>query len=111
MTCPELEEYSAKTITDDMSVMATTSYGQIIGVCLNGIIRRKNLESDEDIEGEHCQNKKFYKIIKFLKYVEEESDIFGKYLDCDKVLCVKILSVDCTWRGRGIAKELMDNTR
>ncbi|GJQ86084.1 putative acetyltransferase (GNAT) family protein [Trypoxylus dichotomus] len=106
-TCPELEEYSVKTMKDGMSVMATSSFGQIIGVCLNGIIRRRNDGEKED----ESSNPKFCKIIKFLQYIEKESDVFGKYPEISKILCVKILSVDRAWRGRGIAKELMDKTR
>lgn len=112
-TCPELEEYSIKTIDDGMSVMAITPYGQIIGVCLNGITRKKDSE-ELDIHNaseDSCHNKKFCKIIKFLQHIERESNIFAKYTEINKILCVKILSVDCSWRGRGIAKELMDKTR
>ncbi|KRT78701.1 Acetyltransferase [Oryctes borbonicus] len=96
-------------MNDGMSVMAATPFGQIIGVCLNGIIRRRE-ELDAEKEDENS-NPKFCKIIRFLKHIEKESDIFGKYPEMSKILCVKILSVDGAWRGRGIAKELMHKTR
>ncbi|XP_022918320.1 arylalkylamine N-acetyltransferase 1-like [Onthophagus taurus] len=112
-TCPELEEYSVQTIKDGISLMAVSASGQIIGVCLNGIIRRNenrencNDDNDNDVHG----NEKFLKIIRFLRYADKMSEIFEKFTDVDKVLCVKILSVDGSFRGRGIAKQLMDRTR
>ncbi|CAH1160175.1 unnamed protein product [Phaedon cochleariae] len=57
-----------------------------------------------------CEDEKFSKIVKLLQHIEEISDPFQKYPGVDKAIVVKILSVDDTYRGRGIAKELMSKT-
>lgn len=108
-TCIELEEYSLKSIKDGTSLMAITDSGNIIGVCLNGKILKDEPEEDE----EECPNPKFGKIVKLLNYAGNEGSkiIAQRYPDVEKTMFVKILSVDGAWRGKGIAKELMDKTR
>ncbi|XP_017786621.1 PREDICTED: dopamine N-acetyltransferase-like isoform X2 [Nicrophorus vespilloides] len=106
-TCLELEEFSVKSIKDGLSLMAVSESGKVVGVCLNGAMRRNDVEEDE----EDCPNEKFAKILNLLETVDKQADIFGKFPDVNSVMNVKILSVDTTWRGRGIAKQLMDRTR
>lgn len=38
--CKELEDYSTKSLPDNCSVKAVNSRGEIIGVYINGIVRR-----------------------------------------------------------------------
>ncbi|KAF2901482.1 hypothetical protein ILUMI_04707 [Ignelater luminosus] len=108
-TCVELEEFSIKSIKDGISLMAITNSGNIIGVCLNGKIDQNEPEEEE----EECPNPKFSKILKLLAYAGKEGSkiIAEKYPDVEKIMFAKILSVDGAWRGKGIAKELMDRTR
>lgn len=106
-TCLELEEYSVKCIKDNLSLMAVSESGKIVGVCLNGAQLRDQPHEDE----EECPNPKFAKIVNLLETVEKNVDIFSRFVDVNKIICVKILSVDGSWRGRGVAKELMDKTR
>lgn len=86
--------------------MATGPEGEIVGVCLNGIMRR-----DDPEEIFVCPNKKFEKILNLLDTVDKQADTFGQFPDVDQIMLVKILSVDGSWRGRGIAKALIDRTR
>lgn len=104
--CEELEEYSVKSIEEGASLMAVDSNGDIVGISLNGVIKRDDPEEEFD-----CPNEKFAKILKLLDTVDKRADIFGQFPDIDQVLLVKILSVDSNWRGRGIAKALVDKTR
>lgn len=106
-TCPDLEEFSLKAIKDNVSYMAITDSGKIIGVCLNGLIERNAPEEEELI----INNSKFSKIFNLLTYVDVEANVFGKYPDVDKMIFVEVLSVDGSWRGQGIAKKLMNKTR
>lgn len=108
-TCVELEQFSLKSINEGTSLMAVSSSGKIIGVCLNGKLQNDDPKEEE----EECPNPKFAKILKLLDYADQEGTqiIAQKYPDVDKVMFVKILSVDGAWRGKGIAKELMDRTR
>ena len=105
-TCPDLEEYSLKAIKDNVSVMAITNSGKIIGVSLNGIVRKHQKEEESEIT-----DPKFTKIVELLEHIDREVDIFGRYPDIDKQMLVEILSVDGSWRGLGIAKKLMNRTR
>lgn len=103
-TCIELEYYSLQSIKDGVSVMAINETGDIIGVCLNGISARNDVVEDEA----ECKNEKFAKILALLSHVDKEVNVFGKYEDIDKILIIKIISVDSNCRGRGIAKILCD---
>ncbi|KRT84410.1 hypothetical protein AMK59_2792, partial [Oryctes borbonicus] len=93
-TCPDLEEFSLKAIKDNVSLMAITESGKIIGVSLNGIIER-NITGDDLI----VTDPKFSKILGLLTYVDKEADVFRRYPDVDKMILVEILSVDGSWRG------------
>ncbi|KYB28020.1 Dopamine N-acetyltransferase-like Protein [Tribolium castaneum] len=106
-TCPELESYSIKDLDSGLNLKAVSN-GKIIGVCLNGILTRGYLE---EIEEANCEDKKFESILRLLDHVAVQSDIFSHFPDVDKAMVVKILSVDSSLRGRGIAKDLMNRTR
>lgn len=105
-TCPELEGYSIKSIEEGVSLMAVDSNGDIVGITVNGVINRDEPEEEFD-----CPNEKFSKILNLLETVDKQADVFGQFPDIDNLLLVKILSVDSSWRGRGIAKALVDRTR
>ena len=89
-----------------LSLKAVSPSGQIIGVCLNGVIDR----AEEEDEGE-CENPKFRKIKNLLEQVYTEANIFGRFPLVEKVLDIRVASVDEAYRGRGIAKALFDHTR
>lgn len=103
--CPDLEKYATKDIDNGINLIALYN-GKIIGVCLNGVM-------EKGVEEEHFEIKdeKFAKIVKLLTTVDRESDPFQKFPDCNKGMTVKIISVDGTYRGKGIAKDLMAKTR
>lgn len=106
-TCDELEDFSIKSIHEGVSLMATSTAGEIVGICLNGVLSRDDPE-EEDFQ---CPNKKFAKILKLLDFVDKEANVFGQFPDVEKILSLKILSVDGSWRGQGIAKALIDKSR
>lgn len=110
-TCAELEKYSLKSIKEGTSLMAVTNSNHVIGVCLNGTII--NSTSDEEEGEEDCANVKFSRVRSFLDFCGKEGTkaIIQKYPDVEKIMFVKIISTDTAWRGKGIAKELMDRTR
>ncbi|KAK9738015.1 Acetyltransferase (GNAT) family [Popillia japonica] len=107
-TCPDLEEFSLKAIKDNVSLMAITDSGKIIGVSLNGLIERNIAADDDDLD---VTDPKFSKILGLLNYVDKEANVFERYPDVNKMILVEILSVDGSWRGQGIAKKLMNKTR
>ena len=108
-TCPSLEEYSLKSIEQDVSLMAVNPSGTLLGVSLNSI-KYRNMSSTQDAK-EPINDPLFAKIGTMLNYVDVESDIFGKYPDIDQQLSLDIISVDTKCRGQGIAQKLMDRTR
>lgn len=107
-TCLELEEYcSMSTLENNLSLMAVSTSGAIVGVLLNG-------KMDPPCEGDPeyittCENPKFKKILRLLRYVDQNVTRNGQYEDLN-VLEIRILSVDSSWRGKGIAKTLVEKT-
>lgn len=105
--CIDLENFSLKEINNGVNLKAVYN-GKIIGVSLNGILERGWIDTTDSYT---CEDEKFSKILGLLDHVARESDPFKKFSDCDKAMTVKIISVDGTYRGKGIAKELMAKTR
>ncbi|XP_076247423.1 arylalkylamine N-acetyltransferase 1 isoform X4 [Calliopsis andreniformis] len=107
-TCLELEEYcSMSSLENNLSLMAVSTSGAIVGVLLNG---KMDPPSDKDEEPEYittCENPKFKKILKLLHYVDKNVNHDGKYRGLN-ILEIRIISVDTNWRGKGIAKALVE---
>ncbi|BFG00366.1 dopamine N-acetyltransferase [Drosophila madeirensis] len=108
----ELEHHSLETLQDQLSLMAVArSEGpgqagcKIAGVILNGILRPgdtvlalQKLQASSDIN--------FKKIFELLYNHNLKVDLFGRF-KVDRIFDVRILSVDASYRGQGIAKELV----
>jgi len=109
-TCQELEDYCNRSIPDGLSVMAISSTGRVLGVCLNGAMNRAD-EEVYDVNAIECSNKKFECILKLLTTVSKEAKVFERFPDIDKILDIKIISVDESCRGQGICKALVDRTK
>ncbi|XP_075232597.1 arylalkylamine N-acetyltransferase 1-like isoform X1 [Lycorma delicatula] len=111
--CLELEQYCINSIPDGASLMAQNNAGDIVGVCLNGIDVRGGTKASEEVNvaDEECSNPKFKKILNLLSVVGKQSDVFGQFPNIDKVLEVRILSVDDNYRGKGIAKSLIERSK
>ncbi|KAF5282072.1 hypothetical protein FQA39_LY00597 [Lamprigera yunnana] len=110
LTCEELETYSVKSIHEGTSLMAITNSNEIIAVSLNSTIKSDDRSGTDN---EPSENTKFSKVKNFLDYYGREGtkEIAKRYPDVEKIMFVKIMSTDVAWRGKGIAKELVDRTR
>ncbi|XP_067629663.1 arylalkylamine N-acetyltransferase 1 isoform X2 [Eurosta solidaginis] len=108
--CPELEEYSLKCIKDNCSFKAVHNNGELIGVFLNGLLRRPPPNTEPVKAADSCQHAKFKKILSLFDRIEEHFNIFDLYPDCDVILDGKILSVNTDYRGLGIAGKLTEST-
>ncbi|XP_049826010.1 arylalkylamine N-acetyltransferase 1-like isoform X2 [Aethina tumida] len=106
--CLDLETYSLKELNNGLNLKAVMD-GKLIGVCLNGMLHRGFVD-DIDIN-EKVDDPKFTKIVRLLNFVAKDSDVFQHFPDCDKAMYVKILSVDTSLRGKGIAKDFLARTR
>lgn len=107
-TCLELEEYcSMSSLENNLSLMAVSTSGAIVGVILNG-----KMDPPSDQEPEYitmCENPKFKKILRLLYRVDKDVNRDGKFQG-QNILEVRIISVDTNWRGKGIAKTLVEKT-
>lgn len=109
--CKELEKYSTKNIHEHCSYKAVNGRGEIVGVNINGLINKPK-ETDDAPEklAANCEHPKFKKIMALMDYVDEHFNIFDLYPDVDRLLDIKIMSVDSRYRGLGIAGKLTDRT-
>ncbi|CAH0561251.1 unnamed protein product [Brassicogethes aeneus] len=107
--CMDLEKYSLKELNNGLNLKAVLD-GKMIGVCLNGILERGFVD-EIDLNDDSVKHPKFSKIAKLLDFVAKDSDVFQHFPDCEKAMSVKIISVDTTLRGRGLAKHFMLKTR
>jgi predicted GNAT family acetyltransferase len=93
-----------------LSLMALSATGKVVGVSLNGSHEPGHLEEMQE-NADNCPNPRFRKILQLLVAVERGSDVFSKFPDVDRLVEVRILSVDTAVRGRGIAKALLEKSR
>ncbi|XP_054736531.1 arylalkylamine N-acetyltransferase 1 [Anastrepha obliqua] len=109
--CPELEEYTLKCVKDNCSFKAVHNNGELIGVFLNGLLKRPPPDAAvPDKPADSCQHQKFKKILNFFDRIEENFNIFDLYPNTDTILDGKILSVNSDYRGMGIAGRLTEST-
>lgn len=109
-TCAELENYCVETILEGLSLMALSATGKVVGVSLNGSHEPGHLDEMQE-NADNCPNPRFRKILQLLVAVERGSEVFSKFPDVDRLVEVRILSVDTAVRGRGIAKALLEKSR
>nr|ADF43200.1 arylalkylamine N-acetyltransferase [Biston betularia] len=107
--CFELEEYAAATLEDMVSVAAVDENGDYVGIVINGIARKE--EVDYSDKSEECPNPKFKRILKVLGHLDREAKIFEKLPEnCHSVLEVRIASTHTGWRGRGLMRVLCEES-
>lgn len=108
--CKELEKYSLKCVKDNCSYKAVNKKGEIIGVFINGLMKRPPPNAEPEKAAPSCAHPKFKKILGLMDYIEEKFNVFDLYPDVDVIIDGKILSVDTTCRGLGIAGRLTERT-
>lgn len=84
-----------------------------MGVILSGLTcrsdsRKENNESEKDPTTK--DNTKFNIITTLLDKIERETDVFTKYPNIDRIMDIKIISVDESFRGQGVCKALINKT-
>ncbi|CAH2269176.1 jg1707 [Pararge aegeria aegeria] len=107
--CFELEEYASSSLADDASIAAVDENGDYVGIVLNGVVRRE--EVDYTDKSDDCAHPKFKRILKLLGHLDREAKIWDK-LDpsCHTVVEVRIASTHTGWRGRGLMRVLCEET-
>lgn len=81
-----------------------------MGVVLNSVTYKSDCEQNNESEETPKEKNKFSDITTLLDKVEREADVFGKYPNIDRVMDIKIISVDESFRGQGVCKALIDKT-
>lgn len=90
--------------------MAVSQTGDIMGVILNNIMHRD--EEEEDDEDDNCNdNLKFKEIVVLLEKIKKEADVFAQYPNVNRILEIKIVTVNEAYRGQGVCKALVDKTK
>lgn len=109
--CKELEKYSTKNLHEHCSYKAVNGRGEIVGVNINGLINKPKVTDDTSEKlADSCEHPKFKKIMALMDYVDQHFNIFDLYPDVERLLDIKIMSVDSRYRGLGIAGKLTDRT-
>lgn len=130
--CEDLEEYCKKSIPDACSYKAVNSNGDIVGVYLNGIIKKPvsfmlhtsyndnhyslqifyvSKQSEDEVAvplASKTSHEKFKIIMQLMDYIDSKFSIFDLYPDIDAFIDGKILAVDPRYRGKNIAGRLTD---
>lgn len=81
-----------------------------MGVILSSITCRNDCQKNDQDEEELADNTKFNDITTLLDKVERETNVFGKYPNVNRIMDIKIISVDESFRGQGVCKALIDKT-
>ncbi|KAK7789710.1 hypothetical protein R5R35_012310 [Gryllus longicercus] len=109
--CVPLEEYCAEALQEPLSIAAVApGSGELLGVCLNG----SNAPGHADearARAAACPHPRFRKILRLLAEVEAQADLFARFPGLQRLLEVRVLSVDGACRGLGIGTALLRRTR
>ncbi|XP_050053423.1 arylalkylamine N-acetyltransferase 1-like isoform X2 [Aphis gossypii] len=106
----KLEKYCFNFVDNGLAFKAVSPNGDLIGVVLNNLTYRVDREKNNENEEDTKDNTKFNIITEFLDKVEREADVFQKFPNVDRVMDIKIISVDESFRGQGVCKALIDKT-
>lgn len=122
--CPTLEEFSLSTFDEGISVGAVAADGTLVGVCINACLTREEDEqarkewaavADDVVEDARAlddDDARFAQIQRMLSQATAEGEVFQHApADLDRIFDIFILSVDSSWRGKGIATKLLDRSR
>ncbi|KAL7295726.1 hypothetical protein TKK_0011071 [Trichogramma kaykai] len=104
----ELERHCLATLASRMSCMIVDENDKIAGTALNGIVKRGERDENERRLAE-LRDPKFKSIFALLFKINEKCDIPNKY-GVDEIFECRILSVDESFRGRGLANLLVENS-
>lgn len=83
--------------------------GEVIGAIINNIMCRKDV-SQNTVEV-YDESLKFNKIAIILDKVQREANVFGQYPNANRIMDMKIITVNKASRGQGICKALVNKTR
>ncbi|KAE9537685.1 hypothetical protein AGLY_006708 [Aphis glycines] len=107
----QLENFCVDLLRNEISFMAvSTETGELIGASLNSPMFRGN-EIQEIGEENNEKSSKYNDIMGLLDKAERDTDIFGKYPNIDRIMELKIITVNEAYRGQGICKALVNKSK
>ncbi|XP_050549997.1 arylalkylamine N-acetyltransferase 1 isoform X1 [Spodoptera frugiperda] len=106
--CIDLEEYAASSLDQGVSLAAVDDNGEFVGVVINAIINRDDVEEDKT---EECTHHKFKRILRLLTHLSNEAKVWEKVpASCNVMMELRIASTHPDWRGRRIMKVLAEES-
>ncbi|RZF35579.1 hypothetical protein LSTR_LSTR005107 [Laodelphax striatellus] len=101
---PEMDAYVVETVKEGCSVAALDSKtDKIVGVALNGVMRSSDPDLKEKLDK---MNSKVKLIFEMINNSNKHLDLFCRY-GVDEIFEIRLISVDSTYSGKGIARELV----
>lgn len=95
-----------------LTFKAVSSNGSLMGVIMNEILYKNNGKlNNSNYENEEESSNKFEEIMAFFQKVDKESDVFGKYTEINRMMYIKIVTVNEVFRGQGVCTALFDKTK
>ncbi|XP_025204683.1 dopamine N-acetyltransferase-like [Melanaphis sacchari] len=107
----QLENFCVDLLKDGISFMAvSTETGEIMGVSLNSATCRDTKIKEID-EEKNDKSPKFNDIMDLLSKAERDINIFEKYPSIDRIMELKIITVNEAYRGQGVCKTLVNKSK
>lgn len=94
-----------------MTFMAVSQTGDIMGIILNTMMNRDDVEETNDEDETNIKKLRFNDIVVLLDKIKREADVFAHYPHVDRIMEIKIVAVNEAYRGQGVCKALVDKTK
>ncbi|XP_026313720.1 dopamine N-acetyltransferase-like [Hyposmocoma kahamanoa] len=104
----DIGEHLIAILRQSLSVLALDDGGEIIGVSLNGLIKREEAETNNfEFDPKTCEDG----ILQLLLHVRREDKMWDKLpKTCNTVLELHMCAVRSDWRGKGVMTALTKKT-
>ncbi|CAI6343515.1 unnamed protein product [Macrosiphum euphorbiae] len=107
----QLENFCADILQSGVSFMAVSAEtGEMMGASLNTTLCRDN-EIKNTSDENNDKSSKYNDIMVFLDKSERDIDVFGQYPNIDRIMELKIITVNEAYRGQGVCKALIDKSK
>lgn len=104
----DLNNFVAESLREPSHSLVILHEAKVVGVALNEVYERNK---PVQLTKNSPKSKQFEYVVNILDYVKRQSNLFEKFPNCNKILLLKMLSVDTSYRGKGLAKILIDKSR
>lgn len=88
-----------------------SSNGDLMGVILNKIISRDNLDHNNSNNENQMNGIKFNKFMALFKKVGDESNVFEKYPEINRIVDINLVAVNEIFKGQGVCKALFNKAK